>query len=66
MNSASLKKYFDAHVCLGNFGSRAPHLRIPLALLDREEIRPYEHESFGRPAKRLPRPTYLRGVPGTC
>ena len=40
-----MKRYFDAHVYLSNFGSRALHLRIPLGLLDREEVRPYEEES---------------------
>jgi hypothetical protein len=39
-----MKKYFDAHVYLSNFGSRALHLRIPRGLLDREEVRPYEEE----------------------
>ncbi len=37
-----MKKYFDAHVYLSNFGSRALHLRIPRGLLGREEVRPYE------------------------
>lgn len=37
-----MKKYFDAHVYLSNFGSRALHLRLPLGLLDRETTRPYE------------------------
>jgi hypothetical protein len=39
-----MKRYFDAHVYLSNFGSRALHLRIPLALVDRESFRPYEVE----------------------
>ncbi len=37
-----MKRYFDAHLYLSNFGSRALHLRLPLALVDREAIRPYE------------------------
>jgi len=40
-----MKKYFDAHVYLSNFGSRALHLRIPHGLLDQEEVRPYEEDS---------------------
>lgn len=39
-----MKRYFDAHVYLSNFGSRALHLRIPLGLLSREEVRPYEED----------------------
>jgi hypothetical protein len=39
-----MKKYFDAHVYLSNFGSRALHLRIPLGLLDREEAGRYEED----------------------
>lgn len=35
-----MKRYFDAHVYLSNFGSRALHLRIPHALVDRESFRP--------------------------
>lgn len=39
-----MKRYFDAHVYLSNFGSRALHLRLPRALVDRESLRPYEVE----------------------
>jgi hypothetical protein len=39
-----MKKYFDAHVYLSNFGSRALHLRLPLTLVDLDAIRPYEIE----------------------
>ena len=39
-----MKKYFDAHVYLSNFGSRALHLRLPLTSVDREAFRPYEVE----------------------
>lgn len=37
-----MKKYFDAHLYLSNFGSRALHLRVPLSLVDLINIRPYE------------------------
>lgn len=39
-----MKKYFDAHVYLSNFGSRALHLRIPVDLLDREDAGRYEED----------------------
>jgi hypothetical protein len=37
-----MAEYFDAHVYLSNFGSRALHLRLPLDLVDEERIRLYE------------------------
>jgi hypothetical protein len=37
-----MKHYFDAHLYLSNFGCRSLHLRLPIALVDREAVRPYE------------------------
>ena len=37
-----MKKYFDAHVYLSNFGSLAVHLRLPLSLLGPASTRRYE------------------------
>jgi len=37
-----MKRYFDAHVHLSDFGSRAVHFRLPNALVDREAVRLYQ------------------------
>jgi len=37
-----MKRYFDAHLYLSNFGCRSLHLRLPITLADRETVRPYE------------------------
>ncbi len=39
-----MKKYFDAHLYLSNFGSRSLVFRFPHAWIDPETIRPYEVE----------------------
>jgi hypothetical protein len=37
-----MKRYFDAHLYLSNFGCRSLHLRLPITLVEREAVRPYE------------------------
>jgi hypothetical protein len=37
-----MKRYFDAHLYLSNFGSRSLHFRLPITLVDQGAVRPYE------------------------
>jgi len=37
-----MERFFDAHVYLSSFGTRALHFRLPLGMVDREVLRPFE------------------------